>query len=110
MRDQGLWPDRLVADYLDDAAGENPNGIAIVDMNSVTGLTTQLTYAELQTYSRRIACGLASLGIEAGDVVAIQLPNWWHYAAVYTACVRIGAVVNPLMPICLLYTSDAADE
>ena len=99
MRDQGLWPDRLVADYLDDAAGENPNGIAIVDMKSATGLTTQLTYAELQTYSRRIACGLASLGIEAGDVVAIQLPNWWHYAAVYTACVRIGAVVNPLMPI-----------
>lgn len=29
----------------------------------------------------------------------MQLPNWWHYAAVYTACVRIGAVINPLMPI-----------
>ncbi len=37
--------------------------------------------------------------MQRGDVVSIQLPNWWHFAAVHAACVRIGAVTNPLMPI-----------
>jgi cyclohexanecarboxylate-CoA ligase len=31
--------------------------------------------------------------------VSFQLPNWWQFAAVHLACVRIGAVSNPLMPI-----------
>jgi cyclohexanecarboxylate-CoA ligase len=99
MTSQGLWAGRLVADYLDDAATRNPDAVAIVDTNTMTGLGSTFTYRELQTYSKRIACGLAEIGVQRGDVVALQLPNWWHYAAIYTACVRIGAVLNPLMPI-----------
>ncbi|MFT4583710.1 MAG: cyclohexanecarboxylate-CoA ligase [Gammaproteobacteria bacterium] len=99
MRARDLWRDRLVADYLDDAVAAKPDATAIVDLNTMTGNRTRLTYRELDRYSKRIACGLAALGIQRGDVVAVQLPNWWHYAAIYTACVRIGAVVNPLMPI-----------
>ena len=99
MRARDLWRDRLVADYLDDAVAAKPDATAIVDLNTMTGNRTRLTYRELDRYSKRIACGLAALGVQRGDVVAVQLPNWWHYAAIYTACVRIGAVVNPLMPI-----------
>ena len=33
------------------------------------------------------------------DVVAMQLPNGWRFTALYLACSRIGAVLNPLMPI-----------
>jgi cyclohexanecarboxylate-CoA ligase len=33
------------------------------------------------------------------DVVAMQLPNGWEFTALYLACSRIGAVLNPLMPI-----------
>lgn len=99
MSRQGLWPDRLVADYLDAAAARTPSACAIVDNNSMSAESTRLSYAELQQASIRIACGLAAIGIERGDVIAVQLPNWWHYAAIYTACVRIGAVINPLMPI-----------
>jgi cyclohexanecarboxylate-CoA ligase len=47
----------------------------------------------------RIALGLAGLGVQPGEVVSFQLPNWWQYPALYLACVRIGAVANPLMPI-----------
>ncbi|MGB1547811.1 MAG: AMP-binding protein, partial [Alphaproteobacteria bacterium] len=36
---------------------------------------------------------------EKNDVVSIQLPNWWEFAALYAAATRIGAVINPLMPI-----------
>lgn len=96
---RGLWPNRLVSDLLDEAAAATPAAIAVIDHNSVSGESTRLTFRELRTRSIRIACALAELGVKRGDVVAVQLPNWWHYAAVYTACVRIGAVINPLMPI-----------
>jgi cyclohexanecarboxylate-CoA ligase len=98
-RASGVWPDRLFSERLDDVARATPEALAIVDHNSMTGTTTRLTYAELHRLSVRIACGLAAHGVRAGDVVAVQLPNWWHYSALYTACVRIGAVINPLMPI-----------
>jgi cyclohexanecarboxylate-CoA ligase len=32
-------------------------------------------------------------------VVALQLPNWWQFNAMHLACLRIGAITNPLMPI-----------
>ena len=34
-----------------------------------------------------------------GDIVALQVPNWWEFVVTSLACGRIGAVVNPLMPI-----------
>ncbi|MFP6680688.1 MAG: AMP-binding protein [Gammaproteobacteria bacterium] len=99
MNAAGLWPDRLVSDQLDEVAAHDPETIAVVDNNSMTGQSTRLSYKELHTRSVRIACALAARGVERGDVVAVQLPNWWYYAAIYTACVRIGAVINPLMPM-----------
>ena len=47
----------------------------------------------------RIAVGLARLGVGRNDVVAMQLPNWPQFPLLYLACSRIGAVLNPLMPI-----------
>ena len=99
MTARGLWPNRLVVDLLDEAAALCPDAIAIVDHHSEDGTSTRLSYRELADRSIRFACALAALGVERGDVVAVQLPNWWHYAAIYAACVRIGAVINPLMPI-----------
>lgn len=99
MRAAGLWPDRLIIDYLDDAAERFPDRVAVVDHNSMSGARTALSYRQLQDYSVRIATHLVALGVERGDVVAVQLPGWWQYAALHAACVRIGAVINPLMPI-----------
>ncbi len=99
MTAAGLWPNRLVSDCLDDAAARDGSAVAVVEHNTMSGRETRMSYAELAAHSRRIACALAALGVGRGDVVAVQLPNWWHYAAIYTACVRIGAVINPLMPI-----------
>ena len=39
------------------------------------------------------------MGVRNGDIIACQLPNWWQFVALYLACVRLGAVINPLMPI-----------
>jgi cyclohexanecarboxylate-CoA ligase len=96
---RGLWPDRLLTDYLDEAVKAVPDQVAITGANSATGERTALTYAELAHRVERIALGLAALGVQPGEVVSFQLPNWWQYPALYLACVRIGAVANPLMPI-----------
>lgn len=99
MRAAGFWTDRILLDDLDHWATDAPTRIATVDHNSITGLSTSLTYADLKDRVDRIANGLIRLGIRKGDVVSIQLPNWWQFQALHLACLRAGAVTNPIMPI-----------
>ncbi|PCJ60692.1 MAG: cyclohexanecarboxylate-CoA ligase [Rhodospirillaceae bacterium] len=93
------WPNKLLTDYLDEAVAATPDKTAWSNFNSMTGKKTVLSFKELQALSDRIALGLLSLGVEKNDVVSIQLPNWWEVVAIYLATTRIGAVINPLMPI-----------
>ncbi|MCC6498171.1 MAG: AMP-binding protein [Propionibacteriaceae bacterium] len=61
------------------------------------GRTT--TYAELGDQIARAAEGLRRLGVQAGDRVAIVLPNCPQHVVAFYAVLRIGAVVvehNPL--------------
>ena len=95
----GHWPDRTAADYLDDALRHHPDKVFVTDYKSEAGTRTTLSYRDIDRISRRIGAGLAAHGIGKGDVVAFQLPNWWEFTAIHLACVRIGAVSNPLMPI-----------
>ena len=99
MRAAGLWRDELLTDRLDALADRHPDRLAVVDHNSTTGVATRLSYLELQHRVDRIALGLIGLGVQPGDVVAFQLPNGWQFIALHLACLRIGAVSNPLMPI-----------
>jgi cyclohexanecarboxylate-CoA ligase len=49
--------------------------------------------------AERLAGGLAALGVCAGDVVAVQLPNWTETLTVLLAAARLGTVANPILPI-----------
>jgi cyclohexanecarboxylate-CoA ligase len=95
----GLWPDRTINDALDAAVATVPDRPALTAARLGASDTTTLTYAELARTADRVAIGLHRLGIRAGDVVAVQLPNWWEFTVTYLACARIGAVMNPLMHI-----------
>ncbi|MDP6691816.1 MAG: AMP-binding protein [Alphaproteobacteria bacterium] len=99
LTETGLWGDELIIDHLDRVAAQRPDNIAVVDHNSATGRRTEVSFRRLQELSKRAAAGLMAYGIGPGDVVAVQLPSWWHYFILYPACARIGAVINPLMPI-----------
>jgi cyclohexanecarboxylate-CoA ligase len=99
MARNGLWRDRLPIDDLDDTVSRHPNRTAFVGWNSARQQEVRLTFGELADRAGRIALGLIDLGIDKGDVVAFQLPNWWEFTALFYACNRIGAVANPLMPI-----------
>lgn len=93
------WPDRLLTDFLDEDVARHPDKVAVTGADSNTGITTTLSYRQLRRLVDRIAAGLCSLGVAHGDVVSCQLPNWWQFVALHLACVRIGAITNPLMPI-----------
>ncbi len=99
MRRTGDFKDKLVLDYLDDALARTPDRTAIISYNGEIGRADELTFAEVDRLSRRFALALLDLGIGAGDVVSLQLPNWWQFSLMHIACVRIGAITNPLMPI-----------
>lgn len=93
------WPDRILTDYLDDSVARHPDKVALTGGNSMTGSTVTLSWRQLRRRVDRMAAGLAALGVGRGDVIACQLPNWWEFVALHLACVRIGALTNPLMPI-----------
>ena len=95
----GLWPNRLITDYLDSAVARHSDNTAIVAYNCSARTTIRKSFAELERASARAALALAAMGIGSGDVVSFQLPNWWEFIALYVACTRLGAISNPLMPI-----------
>ena len=95
----GAWIDRTIFDFLDDALAGGPERPAITSYNGETGQVTSLSYGDIDRLSRRLGLALIGLGVEPGDVVSLQLPNWWQFNVMHLACARIGAITNPLMPI-----------
>lgn len=55
-----------------------------------------LTYGELGDSVARCATMLRDKGVEAGDVVALMLPNTPAFAVTWLACARLGAAIVPL--------------
>ncbi|WP_417778451.1 cyclohexanecarboxylate-CoA ligase [Stutzerimonas xanthomarina] len=99
MIESGAWNDKVITDYLDHAVSSRPDAPALIAYRVQQNVRRMFSYAELDHIVRRMAAGLAALGVDKGDIVSCQLPNWWEMTALHLACVRIGAVLNPLMPI-----------
>src|SRR5688572_18834500 len=88
----GHWGTETFHEVLARRAAAHPDREAIVDRQH------RVTYGELLARVDRTAAGLQQLGIGAGDVITIQLPNWVEFAYVFFACERIGAVANQIGP------------
>ncbi len=89
----GLWVNRTITDFLDEVAERAPDRPAFVDSRR------EISYGELKREVDHCALGLLELGVEPGDVVSFQLPNWIEWVVVHYAASRIGAISNPLIPI-----------
>ncbi len=68
------------------------HGEVLVDPSSRTRWTTP----DLNRHVARLAGGLRARGVERGDVVAWQLPNWHEAVLLYRTCWRLGAIAGPL--------------
>ena len=86
----GDWTGETVAGMLARWAGETPDRPAMIAGGQA------VSYGETLERARRIAAGLASLGIGKGDPVAIQLANTPEYLLTYFALTLLGAVLVPL--------------
>ncbi|SOZ08231.1 cyclohexanecarboxylate-CoA ligase [Cupriavidus taiwanensis] len=95
----GHWQDRTIHDYLAACVRDRPDAPALTALSIDRQHVTRFTWRELARMADRVAVGLSRLGIAAGDVVSCQLPNGWHLSVLYLACARLGAVLNPVMPI-----------
>lgn len=71
----------------------NPEKTAVIDAQGMA-----LSYAEVDLLATRIARYLADCGINTLDVVSCQLPGWVEFLPIYVACLKLGAVINPIPP------------
>lgn len=57
---------------------------------------TRYTWEEFDQRTDALARGLASLGVQRGDRVAVLMLNCHRYLELYYACARMGAAIVPL--------------
>jgi len=99
FREAGYWLDKSIDQLLTEAAAKTPDKFAIVADRADRERAPRLTYRELEKLAGRAASSLLRLGVGRGDIVTVQLPNWWEFVVTAFACSKIGAVMNPVMPI-----------
>ena len=98
-RAAGWWRDRPLWSAFAAAAERRPDHPALITDRGDADRRHTLTYAELRTQAERCAAALVELEVGRGEIVTVQLPNWWQFAVIGLACCRIGAVINPLVTI-----------
>lgn len=82
----------LLTDFLRDSADRFPDKVALVCDER------QLTYAQIEEQTNRVANGLLSLGVHRGDRVAVWLPNSVEAVIAIFGILKAGAtftVINP---------------
>ncbi|WP_297851293.1 long-chain-fatty-acid--CoA ligase [uncultured Corynebacterium sp.] len=87
------YPEKTLVEIFNDSVATNSNKTA----TNFFGRTQ--TYGELEVEVRRAAAGLARLGVQHGDRVAIMLPNCPQHVVAFFAVQKLGAIVvehNPL--------------
>lgn len=83
-------------DIFEESFSKHSKKIAYVCMN------TELSFADLDRYSRQIAAYLQSLGLKKGDKVAVMMPNILQMPITVLGVLRAGYVLVNVNP---LYTS-----
>lgn len=91
---EGWWTQETLGDLV--AGGLAANPATAFNVHSAVRPYSG-TFDDVETEARRLAAGLRSRGVGAGDVVAIQLPNWMEAAAAFWAATFLGAVVVPIV-------------
>jgi len=81
----------IIANVIDKHAKNQPDNIAYIFENE-SGNTRKISYRELGTEVKVVACALRNRGIKKGNVIAIYLPMIPEALFSIFACSKIGAV------------------
>lgn len=90
----GYWNDDTLSARVAEHARAGGARPAVTDL---VGERTH-TYAQLDRDANRMANFLIAAGIRPGDVVSVQMPNWYETVVIDVGVMRAGAVMNPLLP------------
>jgi 4-coumarate--CoA ligase len=83
-----------LADYCLEKAAQWADKACLID-----GTTGRVhTYGEIALSSRRVAAGLAKLGMKQGGVLALLLPNCAEFVQVFLGAAKLGAIVTTANP------------
>ncbi|MDH6285019.1 AMP-binding protein [Prescottella agglutinans] len=89
----GYWNPSTLVTAIDHWADEDPDHPYLSD-----GVSTY-SYGEFRSEAWSLAGALSELGVQPGDRVVVQLPNWNEFYLVYAALTRVGAVTVPVVPV-----------
>lgn len=84
---------QTVFDAFERALAHSPDKVLVVAGEK------RWTYRDVALKVEALAVRLADMGLRAGDVVSIQLPNWAEFIVIHLAATRLGAITNCLLPI-----------
>jgi acyl-coenzyme A synthetase/AMP-(fatty) acid ligase len=88
----GAWDDTTLAGRVTHHAATRGDRAAVIDDAG------RHTYEELTDDAAAFAAALVELGVGAGEVVSLQLPNRYETVVAAVAVQSLGAVINPLLP------------
>lgn len=83
---------RSVAEVLQIQAAESPDATFLIYQDR------RLTFSQVDARATALAAALAELGVEKGDRIAIDLPNWPEFVISMFAAAKVGAIIVPLNP------------
>jgi fatty-acyl-CoA synthase len=81
-----------VAQILERQAQARPDGVFLIFGEK------QLTYGQVEGRAMALAAALAELGVEPGDRIAVDMPNWPEFVISMFAAAKLGAIIVPLNP------------
>ena len=89
----GDWPGKTLAEFARELAERDPERVTHVFEGE------RCTVAGLLAEAEALAAALRRRGLQAGDVVSFQLPNWREAVVIDLATTMLGLVVAPIVPI-----------
>ena len=93
-RDGEFWLNQTIATCAWRKASSTPNEVAIYLEDQPA-----ITFGDIANDALRLVTGLRGLGLQAGDVISFQLPNWRESVVLDIAASAMGLIVNPIIPI-----------
>jgi acyl-CoA synthetase (AMP-forming)/AMP-acid ligase II len=94
--ESGFWTEETLGDVVARQLARHPRAEVAIWSRSHAW---QGTYADVEGEARRLVAGLRGLGVEPGEVVAFQIPNWREAVVSFAALALGGYVLVPIVHI-----------
>ncbi|KXX60999.1 AMP-binding protein [Rhodococcus sp. LB1] len=92
--DTGEWSVTSLSTFLDDAVVKYPQRVAAVSVDHHGQTVREITFAELDEMSRRVAAGLQARGVRPRDVVTVMMTNSAEFLGIVYGILRAGATYS----------------